>query len=116
MPTIDINRNNAIPFTQDQLEKMASMYRDQGRSIRQISEVFGISQPAVTARLNAMKIEIRRRGRYTEATESVISSAIELYSSGLTWAEIGKKLGFDRQHISWAVRNHKAQNENSLPL
>lgn len=58
---IDLKHAVAIPFTDEQYERMKSLYLN-GKSSRDISEIFGICQSSVLRRLRQMDIAIRPVG------------------------------------------------------
>jgi len=60
-PVIDLNHAVAIQFTDEQYERMKSLYLS-GKSSRQISEIYGICQSSVLRRLRQMNITIRPVG------------------------------------------------------
>lgn len=63
--TMNLKDCNAIPFTDQQLKRMADMYK-LGHSSRKISAIFGISQTAVLRRLHTMGVKVRDPGSKEE--------------------------------------------------
>lgn len=59
---IDLKHVNTIPFDDDQLSRLANMYRE-GKSAREIAKVYGINQNSVIRRLATLGVEMRRQGR-----------------------------------------------------
>lgn len=52
---------NVIPFTDDQLRRMVTLYA-QGWSSRQLSLIYGISPNAILRRLHALNASVRPAG------------------------------------------------------
>lgn len=59
--TVNMNDGHVIPFTDDQHQRMISIYQG-GVSSRKISDIFGVSQQTVLRRLRTMGVKIRRQG------------------------------------------------------
>jgi len=75
-----------------------------GQSMVQLAHDFGIHRTTVAQHLVERGVSLRK----TAMTEQQIDEAVHLYKSGLSFAKIGTRLGFNASTITTQVRRRGA--------
>lgn len=99
-------RKLRIPFTERQLDRIHMMYIS-GKSLIAISDVFGISVTAVSARLRAMGHPVRSRGAPKKITDEMLKQIILMREQKIPWLKIKEVTGLNINHMCKLVADHK---------
>lgn len=103
--------NRYIPFTPEQLQALADMYRA-GQSTRSLSRRYGISPTTVQRRLQSMGVELRGLGKPVVVTDEVLDAANRMRSIGTPWKSVEAATGVKSVAIRSAIRRKRSKQLN----
>lgn len=87
------------------------MYAE-GKGLVRISEIFGISTTAVSARLKASNQPVRGRGRPKKVTDEVVNLIAWMRVNERSWADIASATGLSIGHMHDLLSSRKRSNQN----
>lgn len=94
---------NAIPFTDEQLDRMRSLYEKDLMSSVHIGAIFGIDSKSVLKRLKRMGVIVRKCRRQKRFTDDVCVAIAQQKSAGSRIIDLAEQYGCSERNICYAL-------------
>lgn len=95
---------NHVPYTDEQLARMRSLYEDEQRGSVEIGKLYGIDSKSVIARLKRMGVIIRKGGSQRRFTDAVCEQIAQEKDEGFTIEFLAARHQCSMRKISYALQ------------